>query len=53
MFRQELAQVAPEANIDSDAFFAPRDISEKETFERMGETAFGMALLAEVKGAGA
>ena len=53
VFRQELAQVAPEANIDSDDFFATRDISEKETFERMGETAFGMALLAEVKGAGA
>tara|TARA_R100001163_G_scaffold17616_2_gene15716 strand:+ start:8019 stop:14306 length:6288 start_codon:yes stop_codon:yes gene_type:complete len=55
VFRQELAQISPTlaASIDSDDFFATRDISEKETFERMGETAFGMALLAEVKGAGA
>lgn len=55
VFRQELAQISPTlaASVDSDDFFATRDISEKETFERMGETAFGMALLAEVKGAGA
>ncbi|OUV71109.1 MAG: hypothetical protein CBC83_08115 [Flavobacteriales bacterium TMED123] len=55
VFRQELAQISPAlaASVDNDDFFATRDISEKETFERMGETAFGMALLAEVKGAGA